>query len=76
VFGLCAITALIVLLVVLNRWKKTEFYDLIKLNTSSALCLDGSNANYQISTSGDPSKLLIYFQGGAWCSDTTDEKTI
>jgi len=45
-----------------------EIYDLVTLNSTSALCLDGSPAAYYISRNGDPSKMLIFFSGGAWCA--------
>jgi hypothetical protein len=41
-------------------------YDLVRLNSTSALCLDGSPGSYYISRDGDPSKIFIYFQGGGW----------
>jgi len=42
-------------------------YDLVLLNTTSALCLDGSPGAYYISRDGDPSKIYLEFQGGGWC---------
>jgi hypothetical protein len=56
----------------MNKSQNAEYYDFVKLASASALCLDGSNAGYHISKTGDPSKILIFFQGGGWCSEATD----
>ena len=53
-----------------------EYFDLVKLNSTSALCLDGSPASYYISRNGNPSKILLLFEGGAWCADSDYNKTI
>ncbi len=37
------------------------------LNSSTALCLDGTSSAYYVSRTGDSSKVLIYIQGGGWC---------
>jgi hypothetical protein len=45
----------------------SEVYDLVTLNSTSALCLDGSSAAYYISRAGDSNKILLFFEGGGWC---------
>lgn len=54
----------------------SEYYDLVKLNSTTALCLDGSPASYYISRNGDPSKVMLYFQGGGWCGNKDYEITL
>jgi hypothetical protein len=51
-------------------------FDLVKLNSSTALCLDGSPGAYYISRDGDPSKILLYFAGGGWCVGNNLASTI
>jgi hypothetical protein len=59
-----------------NTDDKYEYYDLVKLNSTSALCLDGSHASYYISRQGDSSKILLFFAGGSWCANRDYNKTI
>ena len=62
--------AIIVIIILLTL--NYEIYDLVKLNSSSALCLDGSPGSYYVSQTGDPSKILILFQGGGWSAGEDD----
>ena len=43
------------------------YFNLFKLNSTSALCLDGSPGAYYLSRTGDPSKIYLEFEGGGWC---------
>jgi hypothetical protein len=45
------------------------------LADSSAKCLDGSQGAYYISN-GEPSKVLIFFEGGGWCGDNDLSSTV
>ena len=49
-----------------------EVFDLVILNSTSALCLDGSPGSYYLSRNGDPEKVLVFFQGGGWAASSTD----
>lgn len=40
------------------------------LNTTDALCLDGSAPAFYIAH-GDPSRILLSFGGGGWCGGLT-----
>ena len=61
------------LFVFLNRNPEvTDYYDMFTLNTTSALCLDGSPAAYYLSKGGDPSKIYVYFMGGGWCGGVSE----
>jgi hypothetical protein len=51
-------------------------FDLVKLDSGSALCLDGSPGSYYISRDGDPKKILIEFLGGAWCQGKDLSETL
>lgn len=42
-------------------------FDLVKLTTGGAVCLDGSPGAYYISRDGDPSRIYLEFEGGGWC---------
>lgn len=42
-------------------------FDLVKLNSTSAVCLDGSPAAYYVSQTGNPNKIYLEFEGGGWC---------
>lgn len=49
-----------------KREIKKETYELVRLKTDAAYCLDGSAGSYYISKKGDPKKILLFFQGGGW----------
>lgn len=38
-----------------------SWFDLVRLNSTSALCLDGSPGAYYISRDGDPKKIYLEF---------------
>ena len=41
------------------------------LKDPTALCLDGSPGAYYISIGQQKNKFILYFEGGAWCGNTT-----
>lgn len=43
-------------------------YERVMLDDQQALCLDGSKGAYYIHV-GDPKRVLMFFEGGAWCGD-------
>ena len=53
-----------------------ESYDLVKLNTTTALCLDGSPASYYISRTGNLSKILLFFEDGGYCGEYNEKGTL
>ncbi len=52
---------------VILSFSADAIFDLVKLTTAGAVCLDGSPAAYYISRDGDPSKIYLEFEGGGWC---------
>lgn len=42
-------------------------FNKVLLTDPGALCLDGSPGAYYIRRGSDPSKILLYFEGGGWC---------
>jgi hypothetical protein len=54
-------------LLIIHTFSLESLFDLVMLNSTSALCLDGTPAGFYISQNGDPKKIYINFQGGGWC---------
>lgn len=52
-----------------------QLYQKITLNDPRALCLDGSPGAYYL-TPGDPTKILLFFEGGGWCGDDDLSSTV
>jgi len=50
-------------------------YNKVKLKDESALCLDGSRGAYYL-YEGNPKKVMLYLEGGAWCAGTSMSETI
>lgn len=46
-------------------------YHKVLLKDPAALCLDGSPGAYYISRGTDPSRILLFFEGGGWCGGST-----
>ena len=46
------------------------------LNSSSAVCLDGTPGTYYLSKGGNSKNVYIHFEAGGWCGDLTYEKTL
>lgn len=49
--------------------------DLIKLDDSTARCLDGSAGAYYWREGKDPSLVLVFMEGGGWCYDPANYPT-
>lgn len=43
----------------MTNYPNPETYNLFKLNSSTALCLDGTPAAYYMSENGDPNKVYL-----------------
>lgn len=55
---------IIIFLLALTTYSAT--FNLVKLTNYQALCLDGSHGAYYL-YKGDPTKVILYFEGGGWC---------
>lgn len=64
---------IIIFLLALTTYQET--YNLVKLTDYQALCLDGTHGAYYLSK-GDPTKVILYFEGGGWCGGTDQSSTI
>lgn len=58
----------ILFIIVLTSAASLE-YKKVMLEDPQALCLDGSQAAYYIHVA-DPKKVMLFFEGGAWCGDS------
>ena len=50
-------------------------YDKVILKDESAVCLDGSRGAYYLSA-GNPKKVMLFMEGGAWCGDVSMSATL
>ena len=48
-------------------FRSREIYELVRLDSTSARCIDGSPYSYYLSRTGNDSKILFLMVGGAWC---------
>ena len=48
-----------------RTWEKVLLTDAAK---TGAVCLDGTPGGYYISRGADPTKWIVFHQGGGWCS--------
>jgi hypothetical protein len=53
-----------------------NYKKIIHNSDPEAKCLDGSPGLLYVHVGGDPSKILIFFEGGGLCGDDTLEKSL
>jgi hypothetical protein len=69
------ITKIFVTLLLVTVINSVLTYDKVTIKDPSAVCLDGSPYTYYIHE-GNPKKVLISMDGGAWCGDVTVSATL
>lgn len=65
----------LLILIFLKIFANSVLYHKIVVDDPTAKCLDGSQGVYYLSK-GDPQKVLVHLQGGAWCGDIDPTKTL
>ena len=63
-------------LLLIGSLSKDAVFNLVKLNSTSALCLDGSPGAYYISEDGNQKKIYLEFLGGGMCGEKDLPSTI
>ena len=66
---------LIAIIVCLGSCQDAVFQKVL-LKDPGALCLDGTPGAYYIHPGTDPSRILLYFEGGGWCGEPNPTSTI
>ena len=63
-------------LLLIGSLSSDAMFNLVKLNSTSALCLDGSPGAYYLSEDGDQKKIYLEFLGGGMCGGKDLPSTI
>ena len=66
---------ILVIIVCLGSCQDAVFQKVL-LKDPGALCLDGTPGAYYIHRGADPSRIILFFEGGGWCGEADLASTI